>query len=265
MLRMVRRRQRWSQRDLAARTGIHSRTVAAVEAGQRRPTLAVLTAVLESAGLELAVELPPPAPTPELLVFLRRSLTRRLVQALGDQPGSSRHGPLWEQLRTLARHGDVVLHGAAARALWLPREQPLAEIEVCFRCDEPRSDVANTPQLHVLPSCAAHAGAPVAVSLESWQIGVDPPAELALQPAFAADRPLLRCVARVLHEDAAVDLAGRRVAAHKDPAHAAEEAYVFHTKRFGQRPMPDRGDRRGWRLQDDASLAAWLLRYGYPV
>lgn len=264
MLRAVRRRQRWSQRELAARTGVHSRTVAAVEAGRRLPTLAVLMAVLESAGLELAVDLPPPAPTAELLVFLRRSLTHRLVQAVGDQPGSCQHGPLWEQLRALARHGDVVLHGPAALALWTPREQPLSQIEVCFP-GRSIGDVPSTPLLHVLPSCAVHSGAPVAVSLESWEVGVDPPAELALQPAFAAERPLLRCVARVLHEEAAVDRAGRRVAAHKDPAHAAEEAYVFHTKRFGQRPMPDRGDRRGWRLRDDASLAAWLLRYGYPA
>ena len=30
-------------------------------------------------------------------------------------------------------------------------------------------------------------------------------------------------------------------------------------------PMPDAADQRAWRLHDDASLAEWLRRHGYPI
>lgn len=263
IFRAVRRRQGWNQRQLAASTGAHPRTIAAVEAGSRRPSLALLEQVLSAAGLELAADLPAVGPPPEVLRYLTWSLTRRLRRSVGAVGPSQTHGPLWRQLRELAVRGDVVLHGDAAVALWLPPPGPLTRVQVCFRRRQPW-ELPPTPDVDLLPSCAGHAAALVQVGLESWEIGDDPPAELALHPAHAARRLELRGVARVLHQKAAVDLGGRRVAAHKDAAHVAEQHYVFHTKAYGQRPMPDREDRRGWRLRDDASLSAWLARYGYP-
>lgn len=262
VLRAVRRRHGWNQRELAAQVGVHPRTIAGIEAGERRPSLALLEQVLTVGGLELVVDLASAAPPPAVLRFLRFSLTRRLRVALRADGPPRTHGPLWPQLRELAVRGRVVLHGDAAAALWLPPEQPLVRIEVCFRRVQPWT-VPATPDITTLPFCGRHAAALVQVGLESWQVGCDPPAELALQPPCAARRHELRAVARVLHEEAATDMAGRRVAAHKDAAHLEEQHYVFHTKAFGQRPMPDPEDRRGWRLRDDASLAAWLGRYGY--
>jgi transcriptional regulator with XRE-family HTH domain len=262
--RAVRRRQGLSQRELARAAGVHPRTVAAVEAGSRAPTLAVLQAVAACAGLELVADLPPPEPPDRLLAFLRHSLSRRLELSLGMSYGAHAPTPLWVQLRQLAVVGDVVLHGEAAVALWLPRSEPLGSIQACFARRQPW-EVPDTPDVQRVAACDAHARALVAVSIASWTVGVDPPAQLALLPELAAHRPLLRSAARALHQDAARDEAGRRVAAHREPAHAMEQHYVFHTKAFRQRRMPDRDDRRGWRLHDDASLAAWLRRYGYPV
>lgn len=266
VLRAVRRRKGWSQRELAAASRVPLRTVAAVEGG-RTPTVAVLTAVLAAADLELAVDVVPPEVAPPVRAHLQRSLTKRLERAIGG-PRRPRlagdPGSLWDQLRTLAACGSVVLHGDAARALWLPPGGELQTAQVCFVAWPPWAP-APTPDLTLIQACGGHAAAVVAVSLESWTVGVDPPGELALQPAHAEDRAGLRAVAALLHREAAVDEAGRRVAAHKDAAHAMEAAYVFHTKRFGQRPPPDPRDRRGWRLADDASHAAWLLRRGHPI
>lgn len=125
VFRAVRRRQGWNQRQLAAQVGVHARTVSGVEAGHRRPSLALLEQVLKAAGLELAVELAPPAPPPEVLRFLRLSLTRRLRIAVGADGPPYTHGPLWQQLSHLAGRGEVVLHGDAALALWLPLASPL--------------------------------------------------------------------------------------------------------------------------------------------
>lgn len=262
VFRAVRRRQGWNQRQLAAQVGVHPRTVAGVESGDRRCSLPLLEQVLIAAGLELAVEPASAAPPPEVLRFLRLSLTRRLRIALGAHGPPHTHAPLWQQLRDLVARGDVVLHGDAAAALWLPPAQPVVRMEVCFRRVQPW-EVPATPEVTRLPFCGGHAAALVQVGLGSWEVGCDPPAELALQPPYAARRHELRAVARVLHEEAVTDQAGRRVRAHKDAAHLEEQHYVFHTKSFGQRPMPDPEDRRGWRLRDDASLAAWLGRYGY--
>lgn len=265
MVREVRRRQGWSQRELAQRCGVHARTIAAVESSARPPTLAVLLSVLDAAGLELGVDGPPPEVGPEVRRHLGRSLTWRLRRALGeDRRPLSHAGPMWSQLRGLAACGRLVLHTDAAIALWLPRATPLTQVEACHTATQPRPR-PSTPDVDLVDDCALHSSALVAVSLASWTLGVDAPADLALDPQLAVHRPALRAVARLLHEQAPVDRAGRRVRAHADPDHVMEAAYVFHTKRFGNRPMPDAADRRGWRLGDDASLAAWLQRYGYPV
>ena len=267
VLRAVRRRQGWSQRQLAERTGISARSVAAIESGQREPGLAVLRRVVAAAGLELSLDQVPPDLGEADRRYLQISLSRRLHLALGGGgiPHRSRPAdPLWPQLLRLAGQGGLVLHGRLALALWLRPEQPLTSGQVCLvRGRSVPSEQA--PDLRVLADCGGHAAAVVGVSVESWMLGVDPPADLALDPELAAERPRLRAVARVLHEEAARDGVGRRVRAHADPRHRQERDQVFHTKRFGLRPMPDDSDRRGWRLDDDASLSAWLRRYGYPV
>lgn len=267
MLRAVRRSKGWSQRELAARCGVHPRTIAAVEAATRAATVAVLDKVLAAAGLELSVDVVPPAPGPDLHRHLSRSLSERLHRATGGIGRPHRGGPptpVWDDLLALARGSDVVLHGELARAVWFPPSAPVHRAEVCARPRQPWPR-PTTRSLTVVDECDRHAAAVVAVTVEGWIVGVDPPADLALDPLHAAHRPALRTAARLLHEQAPLDLGGRRVRAHRDPAHVAEQAYVFHTKRFGQRPMPDADDRRGWRLRDDASLSAWLRRYGYPV
>ena len=267
MLRAVRRRKGWSQRELAERSGVSARTVAAIESGQREPGLAVLRQILTTAGLELSLDAPPPSVDEPGQRHLQRSLSRRLHLALGGGgvPHLSRPaGPAWRQLLHLAARGPVVLHGSLALAVWIPPEQPLTSGEVCF-ARSPQVVATATPDLRILDDCHGHAAAVVAVSVEAFVLGVDPPADLALDPAMSHERARLRAVARLLHMEAARDAASRRVRAHAEPRHRAERDQVFHTKRFGWRPMPDENDRRGWRLRDDASLAAWLARHGYPV
>lgn len=103
---------------------------------------------------------------------------------------------------------------------------------------------------------------PVTVSIAGRSIEVPTPAELALDPRCAPYRTALRSVARVLHDEGPLDDVGRRSAGHRDPAHERE---VWHTKRWKQVDMPPAHDRRSWRLNDEASLAAWLGTHGYPT
>ncbi len=122
----------------------------------------------------------------------------------------------------------------------------------------------DTSELHVARDDAqeiasVHTGIGI-----GWGVRVPSPSELALDPACAAHRLGLRAAARVLHDEPARDLAGRRVAAHSDPEHDLEAARIFHTKRWGRLPLPGPRDRRSWRLQDQASMHAWLRSLGFP-
>lgn len=266
MFRAVRRRTGLSQRQLAARSGVALSAISGAEAGRRAPTLAVLQAVLDVAGLELSVDVRPPDLDEAQLAYLRLSLVRRLHRALGGdgRPNGVPQLPRWLQLEALARVGEVRLHGELAVGLWLPSDDPLETPEVC--AEARRGQVLpETPDLTVRAACDQHVRAPVVVALSAGRVLVDPPADLALDPTPATHRPALRAVGRVLHVEAARDEVGRRVRAHRDPDHRAEREHVFHTKRFGQRPMPDATDVRSWRLGDDAGLAEWLRRHGYPV
>lgn len=267
-LRELRRRQGWSQRELAGRSGVAERTVAALEAGERQPTLALLRRLVEAAGLELALDRLPDDVDEAGRVHLRQSLTQRLHRAVGGdgRPHMRTRPPLWEQLVQLRARGRVVLHDDLALSIWLPLGEPLEHGVVCLTpndvwpADRP---LPSTPGLEVMSGCALHPAGLVEVSLECWRVFVESPADLALlMPAW---RPALRAVAALLHDEGVRDEAGRRVRAHADPRHALEAGEVFHTKRFGSLPMPPQADRRSWRLDDDASLAAWLRRYGYPA
>ncbi len=159
-----------------------------------------------------------------------------------------------------------MLHGDLALALWLPPAQPLQQAVVCVTPSpyEPAaSPRPSTPDLDVVVDGDLHPAGLVEVSLECWSVSVESPADLAL--SYPAHRAQLRAVGALLHDEAVRDEAGRRVRAHADPHHGAESRDVVHTKRFGSLPMPPEADRRSWRLADDASLAAWLRRYGYPA
>jgi transcriptional regulator with XRE-family HTH domain len=134
VLRAVRRRNGWDQRELARRAGTSSSTVAAIESGQRPASLAVLRRVLQAGGLDLVLDLPP-APLPEEVVgWLHRSLPQRLSLSLGGRAvrfGRPDQPAVWQVLRRLAGRG-AVLHGDAALAAWRPPEAPLDGIDVCL-------------------------------------------------------------------------------------------------------------------------------------
>lgn len=264
VLRAVRRREGWSQRVLAERSGVALSTVAAVEAGRRRPSLQVLCAVLATGGLELAVDVPVPEVPAATVAHLHRSLERRLHLAVGggDRPQLRRPLPAWTQLQSLAAGGGVHLHGRAALAMWLAG-QPVGALEVCAPARSAR--LQEHPALDVRPLCGRHGRSPVTVRVGHRRVRVDPPADLALDPECAPHRQALRAVARLLHQQAARDDAGRRTRAHADPDHERERLEVFHTKRFHQLPLPPADDARSWRLDDEASLRAWLRRHGHPV
>src|SRR5271155_5912634 len=59
ILRQLRRDGGLTQRDLAAKAGVPQSTIAEVEAGQREPSLTLLSRIAESAGQSIAVRLAP--------------------------------------------------------------------------------------------------------------------------------------------------------------------------------------------------------------
>ena len=59
VLRQLRRDNGLTQRDLAAKAGVPQSTIAEVEAGQREPSLTLLSRIAESAGQSIAIRLAP--------------------------------------------------------------------------------------------------------------------------------------------------------------------------------------------------------------
>ena len=59
ILRQLRRDNDLTQRDLAAKAGVPQSTIAEVEAGQREPSLTLLSRIAESAGQSIAIRLAP--------------------------------------------------------------------------------------------------------------------------------------------------------------------------------------------------------------
>jgi transcriptional regulator with XRE-family HTH domain len=59
ILRRLRRDNGLTQRDLAAKAGVPQSTIAEVEAGQREPSLTLLSRIAESAGQSISIQLAP--------------------------------------------------------------------------------------------------------------------------------------------------------------------------------------------------------------
>lgn len=128
------------------------------------------------------------------------------------------------------------------------------------------ASAALSPGLTVLPSQGTTVGVLVPIGLLARQVWVAAPDVLALDPAqSAAHRLGLRAAAALLHEELPADDAGRRSPAHRDPLPRRDDLVVRHTKAFARLPLPEPSDRRGWRLESEASLAQWLRRRGYPT
>lgn len=265
IVRTARRRAGLSQRPMAAASGVGHSTLAGIEAGRRAPSLAVLRSVLAVAGLELAVDQPVEPVCGHVRQHLQDSLTVRLYRWLGGagDPRRARTLPLWSQLCAVAAAGRTELSGRAALGLWLPAVDRPTVLEVGFRL-HPGAPSPVTPGLQLV-GLSRGRGTPVTVSIGGHSITVPTPGELALHVRCGPERAALRGVARLLHDEGPWDGAGRRTAGHRDPDHEREEGEVWHTKRWKQLEMPPAHDRRSWRLDDEASLSAWLRAHGFPA
>ena len=265
MLRMARRRAGLSQRAMAARAGVGITTLAAAESGKQEPSLRVVYAVLSVAGLELTVAAPPPPPCRHVLAYLSWSLSARLHMSVGGSgwPKYDRDLPVWRQLQQLSAAGTIFLTGPPAVGLWLPgllHEAPLPiGLADAHGVPPPPSP---TPDLAVRVA-ERPVDCTVSIPLVPRCLWTPPPAALALRPDCAPWQRALRAVATVLDGNGARDAAGRRVAAHREPARDDETGRLLYARRWSRSLLPpDAVDGRGWRLNDDAGMRAWIEHRG---
>ena len=262
-LRTARRRLGCSQRELARRAGVSASTVAAIESGGRTASLPTLAALLETAGLELTVDLRVPPVSPQGWEYLHLPLPTRVRVAFAGagEPAAPSHRA-WDQLLRLSAFGQVSLSAPLAVGVWLAGLDAPQVCEVMFT--QLRSEAAPAmPDLVVVPTAQTLSAAVDTGLGARWPIQVSAPAELALDPACAEHRLALRAVARLLHEEPCLDESSRRVPAHRDPAHQAEALRIIHTKRWAHQTPPGK-TLRSWRLQDAPSMKAWLRSLDYP-
>ena len=264
LFRTARRRTGLSQAAFALRAGLSRATVERAESGRGAASTTVLSRALAAAGLELVPE-PVLGPlSDETAEHLALSVTRRLYRSLGGRhrdPALDRTATPWTQLLALAGTGRVDLSGPSALGLWLPSVP--APVEVGYE-PAPFRTRPETPALQVVPPAPRAGTVRVPLLPLGWVLTAPTPTDLALHPGCQAHRRDLLAVASALHAEAPRDRAGRRVAAHKDPEHAVEQSDVFHDRALKRFPMPPATDVRSWRLDDDASLSAWLLHHGIP-
>ena len=93
-IRLLRQENRWSQRDLADRLGVHPQTISDIERGRNQMTLERLNRVLEALGYRALVELSPidestradwgPMASNNPAIRRRIRVARRLVEELAD-------------------------------------------------------------------------------------------------------------------------------------------------------------------------------------
>jgi len=272
ILRLARHRAGLSQRAFAREVGVSSSTVARVETGGTDPAAGLLQRAAASAGLELVLDLPASEVDEAGRAYLRLSLTHRLYRSTGGtlrNPRTDRRPSLWQDLLAWAPHAELSLSGRSALCLWLARPEPLEELAVdAVLIPRPEWALVALPPAKARLQLRDPQGkvGPVRVNLppKGRLLRAPSPGELAMDPTCSDHRRALRGVARLLDVQAARDRARRRTPAHREPQHLREEEEVFHTKRLQRYPMPPAGDERSWRLDDDASLGAWLRHHGIP-
>lgn len=270
MVREARQSAGLSQRQLAARAGVSSRTVAALEAG-RSASWAVVEALLAACGLELTctTAVVSPAACPHLHQHLRRSLTERLVAALLENPDGAM---LLAALRAAATGRILALEATAAVGAWVPRGAVPLPVVVWVH-DDPLYGHQPTPEadprvLVVRATAEPAAAGLIAVRLPGGgDVHVAHAAVLARDPCCRAWRVPLASVARLLHEEAGVDAAGRRAPAHRQPNEDGESLRLSHTLRYTGVVSPCRPravDSRAFRLDAPVSLPQWLAENRLP-
>jgi len=283
LVRTARRHAGLSQRAFAAAAGVDASTVAAVEAGRRAPGAAVLSAMVQAAGLELTVDRPVQPLCRHVERHLRLSLSARLHLLVGGtgRPHVPPVPPAFQQLGRLAARGRVYLTGRAAVGMWLPRSSstplrwglaPRPDTVLHPAPDAPgRADRGAGPLrgisgcLGEVVLCPLPAECTVTVPLPIRSLLTPPPGSLALQPECAPWRTALRSVAHVLDQQAPLDGARRRSPAHREPDREDEAARLLWARRWtGSSPPPHRLDGRGWRLQDEVGFDEWIERRAVP-
>jgi transcriptional regulator with XRE-family HTH domain len=82
LIRVARRRQRLSQRELAQRAGTSQAAISAYEAGRRSPTIETLARIVRATGLDLRMALAERDDHDEWLARYEASLPRGVVQEM---------------------------------------------------------------------------------------------------------------------------------------------------------------------------------------
>jgi transcriptional regulator with XRE-family HTH domain len=253
LIRAVRRRAGLSQRALADRVGASPRTVAAWEARQHSPSVAILDRVLAVADLDVALVPRLPAQAHAAIrSHLSLSLTQRLRIALGESPvlPSPARSSLWAELGRLARRGQLLLEPPVAVALWVPIG-PVQKVSASL-FHQKASLTPGHIGVQLREGDAPHSAIPFFMEV-GQRLWVEPPGVLALPDE---EHVRLRTVDQLLHAQGARDDAGRRRPAHRDPDESGEDWRLLRTK--GVLNRPDMRDGRGWRLGAAASLAQRL-------
>lgn len=261
LVRTARRIAGVSQRELAARAGVATRTVADVERGATSPNVATLERLLDAAGTELTLDRQLPPPCHHLTKYLRFTLTQRLYLAFGGITQPNHRGPAsWVQLWDLVHVGRVEVIGPAAVGVWSPlvAERPTARVH-----PHPGKTVPpSTDELEIRTAHEPIDRACVPIAFQVRPVRVLPPALLALTEVDPGHRLALRVAAELLDRRGSLDRGDRRAAAHRDVDPHTDEIRVMHTKSLGHQPVPPPYAGRGWQLGGPVSLSQWFERQG---
>jgi transcriptional regulator with XRE-family HTH domain len=272
LLRAVRHLQGWSQRDLGARLQVSKSRVGAWEAGTRPVPSHVLWELLAAVGLDVALVAADRGATGPTAAHLRRSTSVRLLSTLAGRPvhlSKAPQVPAWLALVRLAREGPVQLTGPAARGVWLPgvaAPVPLpVRAAVAVAGVGAGAGAGADDLLDVQPLRPVRRGGTVLVAVaRNAAVEVDGPVLLALDPECSADAVALRRAARLLHERAGRDGAGRRAPGHRSPREVRERRDLSTSFVYAYGPLPDPLDSRGWRVDGRVSLDQELVALGLP-
>lgn len=243
LLREARQRHGLSIRAAAARCSVPRATWAGWEAGTSAPGADRLEQVLAQLDLDLVLvdRHREPARDAEVQRHLRLSLTERARRALGEQ--------LMPVLGACCSEPRL-LTGPAAVGVWVPHI------------------VARGPL--PLPTAPRAAGlVPLRLDVEEERRAVRAvvPCPWALVRQGAAEQyPSLLIAARLFREQAARDLAGRRLPPHREPDEEREARDLAQTLTwggYGRLPIAA-NDSRAWRLGAPATLDEALALQRLP-